>query len=54
MGAMQAAIEKGCTSPQDLAIIGAGNVLYAKFLRVPLSTIDQHSEEIGERAAKLG
>jgi LacI family transcriptional regulator len=53
MGAMQAAIEKGMRIPQDLAIIGAGNVRYSKFLRVPLSTIDQHSGQIGEDAAKL-
>jgi LacI family transcriptional regulator len=53
MGAMQAAIEKGKRIPQDLAFIGSGNVRYSKFLRVPLSTIDQHSGEIGERAAKL-
>jgi LacI family transcriptional regulator len=53
MGAMQAAIEKGICIPQDLAIIGSGNVRYAKFLRVPLSSIDQQSEEIGDRAAKL-
>jgi LacI family transcriptional regulator len=53
MGAMQAAIEKGVCIPQELAIIGSGNVRYAKFLRVPLSTVDQQSEEIGDRAAKL-
>ena len=43
----------GVRIPQDLALIGSGNVRYAKFLRVPLSTIDQQSEEIGDRAAKL-
>jgi LacI family transcriptional regulator len=53
MGAMQAAIEAGVRIPQELALIGSGNVRYAKFLRVPLSTIDQQSEQIGERAAKL-
>ena len=53
MGAMQAAIEKGIRIPQDLAIIGSGNVRYAKFLRVPFSTIDQQGEDIGDRAAKL-
>ena len=26
---------------------------YAKFLRVPLSSVDQQSEVIGDRAAKL-
>ncbi len=35
MGAMQAALEQGVRIPQDLAIVGAGNVRYAKFLRVP-------------------
>ena len=53
MGAMQAAVEKGIRIPQDLAMIGSGNVRYATFLRVPLSTIDQQSEEIGDRAARL-
>jgi LacI family transcriptional regulator len=53
MGAMQAALDKGLRVPQDLAIIGSGNVRYAKFLRVPLSTIDQQSDDIGERAAML-
>lgn len=53
MGAMQAAFEKGARVPQDLALIGCGNVGYAKFLRVPLSTVDQHSDDLGDRAAKL-
>ena len=53
MGAMQAAVEKGIRIPKDLALIGAGNVHYARFLRVPLSSIDQQSAEIGARAAKL-
>ncbi len=53
MGAMQAAIEKGVRIPEDVAFIGSGNVRYSKFLRVPLSTIDQQSEQIGDRAAKL-
>jgi DNA-binding LacI/PurR family transcriptional regulator len=39
--------------PHELAVIGCGNVRYAKFLRVPLSTIDQQSQEIGGRAATL-
>ncbi len=53
MGAMLAAIEKGIGIPNELALIGSGNVRYAKFLRVPLSTIDQQSGEIGDRAATL-
>jgi LacI family transcriptional regulator len=53
MGAMQAALERGLRIPQDVALVGAGNVRYARFLRVPLTSIDQQSEEIGDRAAKM-
>jgi LacI family transcriptional regulator len=53
MGAMEAALEHGLRIPQDLAVVGAGNVRYAKFLRMPLTTIDQQSEDIGDRAGKL-
>jgi LacI family transcriptional regulator len=53
MGAMQAALDQGIHIPQDVAVVGSGNVRYAKFLRVPLSTIDQHSDDIGVRAATL-
>jgi LacI family transcriptional regulator len=53
MGAMKAALEAGLDVPNDLAIVGCGNVTYADFMRVPLTSIDQQSAEIGIRAAKL-
>ena len=53
MGAMEAILEKGLRVPQDVAIVGCGNVRYSAFLRVPLTSIDQQSEEIGDRAAQL-
>jgi len=37
----------------NIAIIGAGNVHYSDLLRVPLSTVDQSSTEIGETAAQM-
>jgi len=52
-GAMQAILEHGLRIPQDVAIVGCGNVLYASALRVPLSSVNQDSETMGERAAKL-
>jgi LacI family transcriptional regulator len=52
-GAMKAALESGLRVPQDLAVVGAGNVHYSDLLRVPLSTIDQSSSLIGENAAAL-
>jgi LacI family transcriptional regulator len=36
-----------------VAFIGSGNIQHADFLRVPLTTIDQNSISIGERAAKI-
>ncbi len=53
MGAMQAILDEGLRVPEDVALVGCGNVRYAQFLRVPLTTVDQQSEIIGERAAEL-
>jgi LacI family transcriptional regulator len=53
MGAMEAIFERGLRIPEDIAIVGCGTVRYAGFLRVPLTTVDQQSEEIGDRSAKL-
>lgn len=53
MGAMQAILDAGLRIPEDIAVIGCGNVLYAGSLRVPLSTIDQSSAEIGRRAGQM-
>lgn len=52
-GALKAVIERGLRIPDDIALIGAGNVRYFDLLRVPLSTIDQGSAIIGETAAKI-
>ena len=52
-GAMQAILEHGLRIPQDVALVGCGDVLYASALRVPLSSVNQDSETMGERAAKL-
>lgn len=53
LGAMRAILDSQLRIPEDVAVIGCGNVLYSDFLRVPLSTIDQNSQSIGERAAEL-
>lgn len=52
-GAMQAILEHGLRIPEDVAIVGCGNVLYASALRVPLSSVNQESESMGEHAAKM-
>jgi LacI family transcriptional regulator len=53
MGAMKAVLEAGLDVPNDVAIVGCGNVTYADFMRIPLTSVDQQSEEIGTRAGKL-
>jgi LacI family transcriptional regulator len=53
MGAMEAAIDAGLEIPHDIAIIGCGNIKYSRMLRIPLSSIDQNSEVVGEDAATL-
>jgi len=53
LGAMEAIHEAGLRIPEEIAVIGCGNLLYSEHLRVPLSSVDQNSIEMGERAARL-
>jgi LacI family transcriptional regulator len=53
MGAMNYALDHGLRIPEDIAVIGCGNLHYDDSLRVPLSSIDQHSRRIGEEAARI-
>jgi LacI family transcriptional regulator len=53
MGAMNFALEAGLRIPEDIAFIGCGNLHYDDSLRVPLSSIDQHSRRIGEETARI-
>ncbi len=53
IGALRAILMAGLRAPGDIAVIGVDNIRYADLLRVPLSSVDQHSYKIGERAAQL-
>jgi LacI family transcriptional regulator len=53
IGAMSTILEAGLRVPEDIALIGCGNLPNNDWLRVPLSSIDQHSQMIGQRAAEL-
>jgi len=50
---MKAVLEAGKRVPEDVAIAGCGNVAYADFLRIPLTSVDQQSDGIGERTARM-
>lgn len=53
LGAMRAILDAGLRIPEDIAVVGCGNLSYSDFLRVPLSSVDQGSESIGRYAADL-
>jgi LacI family transcriptional regulator len=53
VGAMKAIHQAGLRIPEDIAIIGCGNLHYDEMLRVPLSSIEQHSRKLGEQAGEL-
>jgi LacI family transcriptional regulator len=51
--AIRAILDAGLKVPDDIAVIGMGNIHYSDFLRVPLSTIDQGALLTGQRAGEL-
>ena len=53
IGAIDTILEAGLRIPEDIAVIGCGNLHYDNSLRVPLSSIDQHSSMIGERTGNI-
>jgi LacI family transcriptional regulator len=53
VGAIDAILECGLRVPENITVIGAGNMRWVDRLRVPLSSIDQNAPNVGERAAEL-
>ena len=53
IGTMNTILDAGLRIPEDIALIGCGNLHYDSCLRVPLSSVDQHSQMIGQKAGKL-
>ena len=53
MGAMNYALDQGVRIPEDIAVIGCGNLHYDDALSVPLSSINQHSRRIGQEAGRI-
>jgi LacI family transcriptional regulator len=52
-GALRAILDGGLRIPEDVAVIGVGNMTNTDFLKVPLTTIDQNSFEMGRNAALI-
>jgi LacI family transcriptional regulator len=53
LGAMEKIFEAGLSIPDDIAVIGCGNLHYDSSLRVSLSSIDQQNRVIGKRAGEV-
>ena len=53
IGAMKAIWDSKLSVPDDIALVGAGNVVHSDLLRVPLTTVSWSKEELGRRAAEL-
>jgi LacI family transcriptional regulator len=53
LGAIDATLQKGLRVPEDIALIGCGNLRYANYLRVPLSSIDQGTTQLGQLAGEF-
>lgn len=53
IGAIEATLKAGLRVPEDIAFIGCGNLRYADYLRVPLSSVDHSTAELGRIAGEM-
>jgi LacI family transcriptional regulator len=53
IGAIETLSKHRIDVPNEISVIGCGNLHYDSLLRIPLSSIDQKSYLIGERAAEM-
>jgi len=53
LGVIDAALEKNLRVPEDVAVVGCGNLPSTREMRIPLSSVDLSGLEVGQRTAKL-
>jgi LacI family transcriptional regulator len=53
IGAMKAIWDAGLRVPDDVAVVGAGDVAYSDLIRVPLTTVRWSKSDVGKSAAEL-
>jgi len=53
IGAMKAIWEAGLKVPDDIAVVGVGDIALGDLLRVPLTTVSWSRAEVGRQAAEL-
>lgn len=52
LGALECALDRGLRVPEDFGIVGTANENFTALVTPSLSSIDQHSSEIGTKAAQ--
>ena len=52
LGAMEAILDMGMRPGEDIAVVGFDNICCAKHSPIPLTTVSQPKEELGEAAAR--
>jgi DNA-binding LacI/PurR family transcriptional regulator len=53
LGAMNAAMDRGCRIPEDIAVMGFDDIPMASLMRPSLTTITQFSIDIGKQLAEM-
>ena len=53
IGAMRGIYESGRRIPEDIAVVGHDNVREAAFCRVPLTTVNQPTTEVAQKAVEM-
>lgn len=53
IGAIDVILEHGLRVPEDIAVVGCGDLHYNSYLRIPLSSVNQHTDQIGTQAARV-
>lgn len=53
IGVLKALKQAGLRIPQDMALVGYDDILYAQYLEVPLTTVRQPTQRSGEVAAEV-
>jgi LacI family transcriptional regulator len=53
IGAMKAIWDAGLRVPEDVAVVGAGDVAYSDLIKVPLTTVRWSKGDVGRSAAEL-
>jgi LacI family transcriptional regulator len=53
VGAMRAIEDAGLSVPEDLSVVGYDDILWARFIKPPLTTVSQPVEELGRMTVRL-